>query len=456
MSAEQSRGISAPHVRSDVLAYIDQATYLTWHATGRSQVMQFVWVYERPVDMEALRRFHGNIGYAFAGRLIERSVLPFGRHRWVAATGPAAPLDVAGVRPPSELSDWIEERSQVRVDPVQGPGWHLGVLPMSDGTNAVTLVFSHCLLDGGAALRVVAEAVTGNTSDFGYRLPRSRKRLAALASDTRQVIRDLPEFGRTVVHAVKYAYRRRGEISSSGASRPPATQAVDCQVVLPAVSAIIDVADWDARAKSLGGNTYSLLAGISSLLGTRLGRVSPDDGSVTLLIAISDREGVEDRRGNAMKIATATVDPASVTTDLTATRSAVRTALGEVRDGPDDTHALLPVTPYVPRRAVGRTADLVFGDLPVSCSNVGVVPAEIAHPDGTDADYVMFRPPDQNVWRNALERVGGQLVVVAGEVVGTVSIGVVGYEVGAANTREWLADQLVATLDDFDLKATII
>ena len=443
-------------IDGDVLAYIDQATYLTWHASGRGQVMQYVWVYERPVDMEALRRFHGNIGHGFAGRLIERSVLPFGRHRWVASTGPAGPLDVAGVRPPSELGDWIDERSQVRVDPVRGPGWHLGVLPMSDGTNAVSLVFSHCILDGGASMRTVADAVNGNPSDFGYRQPRSRKRLAALASDTRQVIRDLPELGRTVVHAAKYAYRRRGEIASSGASRPPAVQAVDCQVTLPAVSAIIDVADWNARAESLGGTTYALLAGLSSALGTRLGRVNPDDGSVTLLIAISDREGPEDRRGNAMKIATATVDPASVTTDLTATRAAVRVALAAVRDVPDDTHALLPVTPYVPRRAVGRTADLVFGDLPVSCSNIGEVPTEIAYPDGTVADYIMFRPADQNVSRNALERAGGQLVVVAGQVAGTVSVGVVGYQVGAANTREWLADQLVSTLTDFDLKGTII
>jgi hypothetical protein len=230
---------------------------------------------------------------------------------------------------------------------------------------------------------------------------------------------------------------------------------VDSQVVLPAVSAIIDAPHWDARANSLGGNTYSLLAGIASALGVRLERANPD-GGVTLLVAVSDREGPQDRRGNAMKIATATVDPADVTTDLTATRTALRTALSAVRTAPDDNHALLPLTPYIPRRAVAGMAGLVFGDLPVSCSSLGEVPAEIARPDGTDADYTMFRPADQNVSSNALERAGGQLVVVAGEIAGTVSIGVVGYQVGAANTREWLAEQLVATLTEFELKATII
>lgn len=440
---------------TDTLAYIDQATYLSWHATGRSQVVQYIWVYERPVDMEALRRFHRNIGHGFAGRLIERSVLPFGRHRWVAATGPAVPLEVADVRPPSALSDWIDERSQVRVDPVQGPGWHLAILPMTDGATAVCLVFSHCLLDGGASQRILIDAVTGDTPDFGYRPPRSRKTFEALASDTRQVIRDLPEFGRTVAHFAKYLYNRRGENQSPGAQRSGADGQPDRQVVLPSVSAIIDQSLWNARAKSLNGTTYALLAGISASLGTRLGRLNPQ-GSVTMLVAVSDRDGPEDRRGNAMKIATATVDPTPVTTDLTETRSSLRAALAAVRDVPDDTHALLPLTPFIPRRAVKHMADLVFGDLPVSCSSLGELPVEIARPDGTDADYVMFRPADQNVMRNALERAGGQLVVVGGEIGGIVSIGVVGYQVGAANTREWLADQLVATLTDFDLKATIV
>jgi hypothetical protein len=438
------------------LAYIDQATYLSCKASGRDQLVQYVWVYRNPVDMEALRRFHRDFGYGLAGRLIEPSVLPFGRHRWVAATGPAAPLDVAAVRPPSELGAWIEERSQRPIDAVHGPGWQLGVLPMSDGSSAVTLVMSHCLLDGGGSLRTLVDAVNGRRCELGYELPGSRKRLAALVSDSRQVARDLPEFGRTVAKAVRFAHRRRREVSSSRAGRQPAVPAADGPVVVPAVSAVVAAADWDARAESLGGTSYSLLAGFAAQLGCYLGRARDADDAVTLLIAITDRGGEDDLRGNAMKIATATVDPASVTTDLAATRTAVREALAAVRDVPDETHALLPLTPFVPKRAVRRTADVVFGDLPVSCSNIGEVPCDIACPDGTEAEYVLFRPIDQNVTRSALERAGGQLAVAAGRVVGTVSIGVVGYQVGAANSREWLAEKVIQTLTDFELKGTII
>ena len=449
--------MSPVETAEDQLAFIDQATFLSLRATGRAQLVQYVWIYAHPVDMAGLRRFHQNLGHGFAGRLIEPTALPFGRHRWVASAGPAGELDVDDERAPSALGAWIEERSQRRIDPVHGPGWHLGVLPMTDGSTAVTLVASHCLLDHGASVRTVTDAVNGEHRDFGYEPRGARDRSKALAADARQVVRDLPELGRTLVTAAKFAYQGRQQISSAGASRPPAAvQPTDAPVILPAVSAIVDVAEWDTRATELGGTGYSLLAGFAALLGERLGRARTSDGSVTLLIAMSDRGGDEDHRANAMKIASATVNPGPVTTDLTAARSAVREVLVTLRSGPDDKHALLPITPFVPKVAVRRAADLIFGDLPVSCSNLGDVPVDMTRADGTEADFVLFRPVDQGVTRKALERAGGQLVVAAGRVRGTISIGVIGYEVGAHNSREWLADKVVRTLADFGLKGTII
>ncbi|MCW2516322.1 MAG: hypothetical protein JWR11_5364, partial [Mycobacterium sp.] len=364
---------------SDRLAYIDQATFLSCRATGRDQLVQYGWVYTHPVDMDRLRRFHEAFGHGFAGRLIELSPLPFGRHRWIASTGPAEPLDVADVRPPSELGAWLEERSQRPIDPVHGPGWHLGVLPMTDGATAVTLVASHCLVDHGAAALTLIDAVNGEPREFGYAAAESLARRAALTSDLKQVARDLPELGRTLVTGAKFAYQGRREIARSKATQSsPALRGADRRIVLPTVSAIVDAQDWDARAGELGGTGYSLLAGFAALLGDRLGRARPSDGAITLLIAMSDRGGPEDRRANAMKIASATVDPTPVTVDLTAARAAVREVLTTLRSGPDDKHALLPITPFVPTRAVRRAADLIFGDLPVSCSNLGEVPPELA------------------------------------------------------------------------------
>ena len=315
----------------DRLPYLDQAMFLGLRATGQAAVMQCVWIYEHPVDYDGLRRFHRNFGYGLAGRRIEPSALPFGRHRWVSSLGPPADIDIAEVaRPRSEVSEWIDERAQLPVDPEWGPGWHLGVQPLTDGATAVTLVGSHCLADGGGALLTVFNAVTGDTPDHGYDPPRSRTRRRAVAEDARQLVRDAPEIGRTLVDAAKLAYRKRKELGRS-AKGPVTAAADDTHVVVPAVSLFVDGRDWDARAEALGGNTYSLLAGFAAKLSQRIGRHRPEDGAVPFIIPINDRS-LEDTRANAVKLATAHIDPQHVTESLVATRATIKAALQTMRE----------------------------------------------------------------------------------------------------------------------------
>ncbi|HEX2284514.1 MAG TPA: hypothetical protein VHI10_06755, partial [Mycobacterium sp.] len=283
------------------LAYTDQLLFLGQRATGQELVMQAVWVYEHAVDVDGLKRFHRNFGYGLFGRRIERSPLPFGRHRWVSSVGPASGIDIVEcARARTELSDWVDERAQMPIDPETGPGWHLSVLPMTDGSTAVSLVMSHCLSDGLGALQSIVDAVKGNRRDLGYPRPRSRSRLRAVLSDLRQSVRDAPEVARTLVAAVKLAYRRRHEIARTGASRAAASrkEGDDGTVVAPALTIYVDLDDWDARASSLAGTSYSLVAGFAAKLGDRMGRRRAGDGSVTLHIPISDRTP-DDTRANA-------------------------------------------------------------------------------------------------------------------------------------------------------------
>ena len=87
--------------------------------------MQIVWIYEHPIDMDKMMHTFRNAGYGLMGRRIERSPLPFGRHRWVSAVGQPLDIDVAEcARPRAEISDWLDERAQLPVDPESGPGWH--------------------------------------------------------------------------------------------------------------------------------------------------------------------------------------------------------------------------------------------------------------------------------------------------------------------------------------------
>jgi hypothetical protein len=441
------------------LSFVDQLLFLGQRATGQELVMQVVWVYEHAVDFDGLKRFHHNFGYGLFGRRIERSPLPFGRHRWVSSLGPPSDIDIAErARARTELSDWLDERAQLPVDPETGPGWHLGVLPMTDGSTAVSLVLSHCLSDGIGALQAIVDAVKGSRRDLGYPPPRSRTRLRAVVSDLRQTAQGSPEVARTLVAAVRLAFRRRHEIARSGASRPtaPLSEGADCNVVAPAITIYIDLDDWDACATSLGGTSYSLVAGFAAKLGERVGRRRADDGAVTLHVPISDRTP-DDTRANAASLATVIVDPTRVTTDLSDARVVIKQALTALREVPDETLQLLPLTPFIPRRAVKRGSDVVFGfdDLPVSCSNLGEVDPVLARADGTDAEYVMLRGIDRHVTRQFLDRRGGLLTVLAGRIGGKISITVVSYQPGGENTKPHLRELALHTLAEFGLTGVI-
>ena len=67
-------------------------------ALGRGPLAQYGWIYEHPVDLDAVRRFHHNLGHGLLGRRVERSPLPFARDRWVTWRGPAD-IDLVGHRP---------------------------------------------------------------------------------------------------------------------------------------------------------------------------------------------------------------------------------------------------------------------------------------------------------------------------------------------------------------------
>ncbi|BDX32569.1 hypothetical protein TUM20985_31160 [Mycobacterium antarcticum] len=445
------------------LDYVDQALFLGLRATGQAAAMQMVWVYEHSMDWDEIRRFHRDFGYGLAGRLIEPSVLPFGRHRWVSSLGPAAPLEIESEpRPRAALSDWLDEVAQRPSDPEFGPGWRMGVLPMTDGSTAVTLVGSHCLADGGAALLTVFEAVQGSRRDLGYPPPRSRTRRQALVGDGRQTLSDLPELGRTIVAAAKFlrAKRRHSKTAPKPAPKPARARRVtnpDETVVVPAISAFIDLAEWDRRAKELGGNTHSLQAGLAARLAVRQGRALADDGTVGLIVPINDRT-LEDTRANAVTLAYVRVDPTHVAKDLSDTRVAVRDALKVMREQPDEAMRLMALTPFIPKVAVRHTADLAFGftDQPVSCSNVGDLPVEVACPGGAPAQQVMLRGIDRHITRKVLEERSGLLTVVSGRVDGKVTITVVGYQPGMENTKAALRERLAGVLEEFELTAVIV
>ncbi|MGV0853143.1 hypothetical protein [Mycolicibacterium phlei] len=439
------------------LALMDQAFYAGHHATGQKEAMQVAWLYDRPVDLDGLKRFHDTMSRSLWSRLIERSPLPFGRHRWVADPRPA-PIAIADTaRPRSELSDWFDERALVPVDPETGPGWHIGVLPLTDGSTAITMVISHYVLDGLGSVAEVAKASLGYTFDYGYPPPRSRSRLRAVVEDAGEAVREMPEVARALVAAAREARRRSADDSRQTAAPIPLRDNDDEHVVVPAVWLLIDWDEWDARAKALGGAGNTLATGLTAKLGERLGR-RRDDGTVSIQVIVSNRTA-EDTRAVAVSFTRTAIDPAPVTADLSAARSAIKDALKAMEETPDEASPLLPLTPFTPKRAWRSLMDWALDDpdQPAVISNFGDVGTLVTCPDGTQSQAAWARGTNQHLSLRRLERTGGQLQVLFGRLptVRKISMCIQAYQPGGVTTKPALRDLVVSTLAEFGLTAEV-
>lgn len=439
------------------LALMDQAFYAGHRASGQKEVMQVAWLYDRAIDLDGLKRFHQTMSRSLWGRLIERPPLPFARYRWVADLRPA-PIDIAETaRPRAELGDWFDERAQLPVDPEQGPAWHIGVLPLTDGSTAITGVISHYVLDGLGSVVEVAKAIMGLAREHDYPPPRSRTRLRAVVEDTGQTARDLPEVTRALVAAAKEARRRQTD-DARKPTTPTAALGEDRRVVVPGVWILIDAEEWDARAQALGGASNTLATGLAARLGEHLGRRHPDDGTVKMQVIVSDRTE-DDTRAVAVSFARASIDPTHVTTDLGAARNAIKEALKTLRDTPDEASPLLPLTPLTPRSTWKQLMEWAMDDpdQPTVISNFGDVGSAVTCPDGTQCQSAWARGTNQYITQDRLERTGGQLQVLFGRLptVGKISMSIQAYQPGGVTTKAALRNLVERTLTEFNLCAEI-
>lgn len=437
------------------LAYIDQSSFLGLRALGRGPLAQFTWIYTHPIDLDGLRRFHRNLGHGLLGRRIERSALPFGRHHWVNCPA-AAPLSLATTEIlRDEVPAWTQDQLRLPIDPEHGPPWRLAVQPLAGGGAAVTLIASHTVCDGLAMSIAVAEAAKGISRDLGYPPPNRRTRSRAMLADAREMMRSAPEMRRAAVSAIRLARKNSGEFSTSSArSAPPQRLAASEPVTVPAVTAYLTEQQWDACAETLGGTSNSLFAGIAARIGQLMGRVD-DTGLVKLMFPVSERtEG--DTRGNALTGMTLTIDPAGVSADLAPVRAEIKRNLAALAETRNELFAPLPLTPLVPRRLARRLEGMALGSgAPIGCSNLGALDPAVNRPDGTEAEFLAIRQMESRITIDILERLGGTLFLASGRLNGQVFVTVSAWQIGAENSRTWLAGLVGEALGDFGLSGIV-
>ncbi|CAJ1501475.1 hypothetical protein [[Mycobacterium] burgundiense] len=461
-SLSRRRG-SEPVARLDnYLAPADEALLAEHRAAGMAVVIQVTWRYEHRVDLDGVHRFHQHLSQGLLGRRIERPALPIARHRWVADRRPTEFDIAAGPRPRAEFSDWVDERSQLPIDPQAGPGWHLGLQPLDDGSTAISLVLSHNLIDGLGLALVIAEAALGKSRDLGYPPPLSRTKLRALGADARQTVRDVPEAIRAVATAAKLArkqareQRTKGRAPASRSAAPVATVGGDDTVLVPMITIYVYLDQWDARAEALGGGSHTLAAAFAAKLGERIGRLRAEDGAVTLQIPISDRTE-DDTRAMALSYTRVSVDPAPLTKELADIRAAIKKTLRTMKETPDESKQLLWLSSFMPERAMKRMVAKMPADpdQSVFCSYLGDLHTAIGCPDGTIVEYGNARGTGQRESRQLLDRIGGRMMVLSGRINGKIFLSVGAYQPGATNTKAALRAVAAHTLDDFGLTGVV-
>jgi hypothetical protein len=429
------------------LDLFDQTFATLERATGVLGQLQCVWVYDRAIDIDGLRRFHHNLRRGRLSRRIERSALPFGRHRWVAGGG-RCQLEIATPRPREGFDAWLREQAATPLDVERGPAWHLAVLPFTDGGAGVSLVVPHALTDGIGLCDALADADFGRGDPIDWPAARSRGRWQALREDARRTARDIPGIGRALKAAVAAA--RPGD---DGAA-PPSAGGPDESITLPTETVFVGSDDWDACAKALGGTSNTLLAALAARLAQRVGRLTAD-GSATVAIPVNERIA-RDTRANAVANVGITVDPARAVTDLRDIRAATKDALTRRQDLPDTRRELLPLVPLMPQRLVRRIVGVAAGSpTTVVASNVGVIDPAACRPDGTPADQFAIKAPHPDTTTAIMDRFGGMLSLASGRANGQVFVSVVAYQPGRANSNRALRQALSAALGDFALTATI-
>jgi hypothetical protein len=458
----ETRTPAAPGYARHRLAWLDQLAYELFRVTRRSQLMQCLWLYDRDVDLAALAQTRERLAALSYNRLIEPSRLPWARPRWVKAGGTSILLEQGShPLPRSRLMPWANQHARAPIDPVAGPAVRMAVQPFDDGSTAVSSVGSHLLLDGMGALRAIEAAVNGTAFPSPYLPQGARGRLSGCVSDAWQILADAR---RTVAALARIAHANRhrpaGPVQRPAVTAAEAGHGPSTIVELPAVAVTVDSPVWFACERRLGGGLNTLLPGFVASLASQLGRRRFSDGAISLLVPIDRRRGLDDERALAIDFHVMNVAPAGLATNLRPVNAALKALFrGAGKNQTDVLAPLLPAIAWMPGTIATTLVNRLFnyaGELPVSCSDLGMLPDGLGRIDGAPCRHVLTRAVDVNVTRQDLERSHGHLVVVASRYGETVSLCIEACQLEPTpTTTDELRRVVARTLADLGLDAII-
>jgi hypothetical protein len=303
----------------------------------------------------------------------------------------------------------------------------------------------------------IAEAVKGESREFGYPQPHSRDRWRAVSEDLIDAVRSLPAVIRALIATLLILLRLSPDVKAAPAPRHRSAANDDDAAELPSVTMQTDAGAWDARAREMTGSSNALCIAFAVRLAHRMGRVQADGSTVTVVLPVSERTA-NDVRANALSSITVAVDSEAVLDDLSTVRADVKGRLTSLAEQPNEMLAGLPLIPFTPRWLVRHTEGIAMatGQLPVGVSNLGSFDAVVGRIDGRDANEVSMRLAEQGITRGRVERDRGQLFCGTGTLNGSRFLTVVAYQCGAENTVASTRELACSALSDLRLAATTV
>lgn len=433
---------------------MDQGSFLGLRALGRGPVLQFTWIYEHPLDETALREFGERLSQGLLGRVLQRSPLPWGRHRWVACREPAPVTWFEDPIAVELLPECLSRLVELPVDPEFGPGWRLAVQRLEGGGCVLSMLVSHTIADGKAAIQAIVDAVADRRLQPGYSAPSWRWSPVMVARDIAESLRNLPDAVRALSGLVRRA-RLAGAPLSGSAKRPGmgGEGKPEPTVYIPRVDVILDRMACEDRADELRVTSNMLLAAFAARLGFRMGRVDAA-GRVNLVLPISDRQP-DDRRGNALSSVSVMTDAEACRTAPRALQDAIMAEMIRLRENGDDRLSMLPLVPFAPHWLARRVESLALGsDLPVGCSLLGELPTELNQPCG---EALQTRISSlERFTASLLQRHRGGLYIICHSSGPRVFVTVSGYAPDRASNRAELAPLVRDALEDLGLAGVVV
>ena len=409
----------------DILCYADQGSFIGLRALGRGPILLITWIYQQPLDEAALARFNERLAQGLLGRLLQRSPLPWGRHRWVANRVPAPVARFMDPIPLERLPEWRRDLLDLSVDPEHGPGWRLAVQSLEGGGYALSILVSHTIADGQACIKAVIDALAGKRFELEYPARSFRWAPARLARDSLEFLRSLPSVGHALLALLRRSRSGATIVSHSAlGARGNGQNAPEPIVDVPFVTVVLDEKACEERALKLGVASNTLLTAFAARLAFRMGRVDAG-GQVKLVLPVSDRQP-DDRRGNALRAITVMADPNACLNDLRALQRDLRFKLVSLLRHGDELTPLFPLLPFIPLWLARHLERLALGsDLPVGFSLLGETDPAINRPLGEASQIHMSLL--EHYTASTLEQLGGLLYLAGYRIGGFVRFSISGY-----------------------------